>query len=124
MMTDTKTANNPEIKKEFYTPVADIYETEDLYSVKLEVPGVAKENLNIMIEEDQLKITAETSLEENLNNLKYAEFSPRNFSRTFRIGNDIDRNKIDAALENGILSLVLHKSEAIKPKKILINQVN
>ena len=44
--------------------------------------------------------------------------------RTFRIGNDIDRNRIDAKLENGILTLVLHKSEAVKPKKIMINQIN
>lgn len=124
MTTETTVRNSSETRKLFYTPVADIFETEDLYSVKLEVPGVTKESLNIVIEEDELKITAETSISENLNEVKYAEFSPRNFSRTFRVGNDIDRNKIDAKLENGILSLILHKSEAVKPKKILINQVN
>ena len=124
MMTETNGKSIAENRKVFHTPLADIYATEDIYSVKLEVPGVTKENLNIVIEDDELKITAESSMEENENDLKYADFCVKNFSRTFRIGNDIDRNKIDAKLENGILTLTLHKSEEVKPKKITINQIN
>jgi HSP20 family protein len=124
MMTDTNTANSTETKKTFHIPLADIYETEDIYSVKLEMAGIKKENLDIVIDDDELKITAESSPEENAGNLKYAEFRDRNFSRTFRVGSGIDRNKIDAKLENGILTLTLHKSEAVKPKKITINQIN
>jgi len=124
MMTETNSKNITENRKVFHTPLADIFATEDIYSVKLEVPGVTKENLNVVIEDDELKITAESSIEENENDLKYADFSVKNFSRTFRVGNDIDRNRIDAKLENGILTLTLHKSEEVKPKKIAINQVN
>jgi len=124
MMTETNSKNITENRKVFHTPLADIFSTEDIYSVKLEVPGVTKENLNVVIEDDELKITAESSIEENENDLKYADFSVKNFSRTFRVGNDIDRNRIDAKLENGILTLTLHKNEEIKPKKIAINQVN
>ena len=123
-MTDTNIKNNAEVKKAFQIPLADIYETEDIYSVKLEMPGISKDNLNIVVDDDELKITAESSTEENTGNLKYAEFRAKNFSRTFRIGNEVDRNRIDAKLENGILALTLHKSEAVKPKKITINQVN
>jgi len=123
-MTETNTKNNAEVKKVFQIPLADIYETEDIYSVKLEMPGISKENLDIVIDDDELKITAESSAEEHNENLKYAEFRAKNFSRTFRVGNDVDRNRIDAKLENGILALTLHKSEAVKPKKITINQLN
>jgi len=123
MMTETN-SNITESRKVFHTPLADIYSTDDIYSVKLEVPGVTRENLNVVIEDDELKITAESSIEENDNDLKYADFSVKNFSRTFRVGNDIDRNRIDAKLENGILTLTLHKSEEVKPKKIAINQAN
>ncbi len=124
MMTETGSKNITESKKIFQTPSADIYETEDIYSVKLEMPGVAKENLNVVIDDDELKITAESSIGENGANLKYADFRTANFSRTFRVGNDIDRNRIEAKLDNGVLTLILHKSEEVKPKKILINQMN
>ncbi len=124
MMAETNVKNNTETRKAFHIPLADIYETEDIYSVKMEMPGIVKENLDIVIDDDELKITAESSAEENTENLKYAEFRARNFSRTFRVGNDVDRNRIDAKLENGILTLTLHKSEEVKPKKITINQIN
>jgi HSP20 family protein len=124
MMTDTNVKNSGETRKVFHIPLADIYETADIYSVKMEMPGIVKENLDIVIDDDELKITAESSPEENTGNLKYAEFRAKDFSRTFRVGNDVDRNRIDAKLENGILTLTLHKSEAVKPKKIAINQVN
>jgi len=124
MMTETNSKNITESRRVFQTPLADIYETDDIYSVKLEMPGVTKENLNVIIDDDELKITAESSIEENESDLKYADFYLKNFSRTFRVGNDIDRNKIDARLDNGILTLTLQKSEEIKPKKITINQVN
>jgi len=123
-MTETNVKNNIGAGKAIHTPLADIYETEDIYSVKLEMPGIVKENLDIVIDDDELKITAESLPEENTENLKYAEFRSRNYSRTFRVSNDVDRNRIDAKLENGILTLTLHKSEEVKPKKITINQIN
>ena len=124
MMTEKNIARTGEAKKVYHVPLADIYETADLYSLKLEMPGIVKDNLNIVIDENELRITADAAAAENVKDLKYAEFYARNFSRTFRIGNDIDRNKVDAKLENGILTLVLHKSEEVKPRKIAINQLN
>ncbi len=122
MMTETgKIAEN---RKVFYTPLADIYETDDIYSVKLEVPGITKEHLDIVIHDDELRITAEAEKTDEEKNLKYAEFNTRNYSRVFRVGNDIDRSRIDARLENGVLTIILHKSEEVKPKKIMINQAN
>jgi HSP20 family protein len=124
MMTEKRITANGDNKKIFHVPLADIYENVDIYSLKLEMPGITKENLNIVIDDNELKITAESPVTENGKDLKYAEFTAKNFSRTFRIGNDIDRNKIDAKLENGVLTLVLHKNEEVKPKKITINQIN
>jgi HSP20 family protein len=124
MMNDTNVKNSGETRKIFHIPLADIYETADIYSVKMEIPGITKENLDIVIDDDELKITAESLPEENIENLKYSEFRARDFSRTFRVGNDVDRNRIDAKLENGILTLTLHKSEAVKPRRVTVNQIN
>lgn len=107
-----------------YIPLTDIYETEDLYSLKIEMPGVKKENLDIVIDEKELRITAKTDKTEDSDKIRYSEFSDRDFYRVFKIGYDIDRSRIDANLENGVLTLKLHKSEDVKPKKIAINQVN
>lgn len=124
MMIERKNPSNETIDERVYIPLTDIYETEDLYSLKIEIPGVKKEDLDIVIDENVLRITASPEKLEKTGYIKYSEFSDRNFQRSFKIGYDIDRNRIDANLENGILTLKLHKSEDVKPKKIAINQIN
>lgn len=111
--------------KKIYVPVADIYETEDLYSMKLEMPGVSKEGLDILIENNELTITAKSTLSDKEGEkCRYSEFSSMDYRRSFKIGNDIDRSKVEAKLENGVLTLLLHKHETVKPRKITINQLN
>lgn len=125
MTTDKNLTKTENQLRKVYVPVADIYETEDLYSLKLEVPGVSKENLDIVIENNELIISAKSSLEDNPETrYRYSEFSTMDYRRTFRIGNDIDRSKVEARLDNGILTLLLHKHETVKPRKITINQIN
>ncbi|HOW83806.1 MAG TPA: Hsp20/alpha crystallin family protein [Spirochaetota bacterium] len=102
-------------------PVADIYETDDAYSLKLEMPGVKKENLEITMNDNELEISGKIQKDEtNGKNLKYSEYELFDYYRSFRVGNDIDRNSIKAELDNGILTLTLHKSEEVKPRKIQI----
>jgi len=108
-------------QKKVYVPLTDIYETPDMYALRMEVPGAAKENVDIVIEDQELKVTVRAPEEENDTALKYAEFGNRDFYRTFRVGNDIDRNSIEAKLENGVLNITLNKTEQVKPKKIQIS---
>jgi HSP20 family protein len=103
-------------------PLADIFETADYYTLKLEMPGVTRESLDVMIENNEMEIRGKVSDNSPDNmEVKYSEFSHYDFFRKFSVGNDIDRNKIEATFENGVLTLVLHKLEAVKPKKISIN---
>ena len=113
------TYNSGEQKK-VYVPLTDIYETPDNYSLKMEVPGAAKENIDIVIEDQELRVTVKMAEEEEDKSLKYAEFVSRDFYRAFKLGNDIDRNSIEAKLENGVLNISLNKTEQVKPKKIQI----
>lgn len=107
-----------------YIPLTDIYETGDLYSLKMEMPGIKKENLDIVINENELRISAKRERVEEKGNTKFSEYSDRDFYRVFKIGYDIDRNRVDANLDKGVLTLKLHKSEEVKPKKINITQAN
>ena len=84
------------------TPITDIFETENDYVLKMEMPGVLKENLDITLEDDELEIIGKVKVNND-------------------DGDTVNRDKINAGLENGILTLTLAKSEEVKPKKIEVN---
>lgn len=103
------------------SPITDVYETGDNYTMLMEMPGVEKEDLNIVLEDESLEVrgTVQTSIPEGLD-LKYSDRPAGSYYRKFRVGNDIDRNSINAKLSEGTLTLTLNKAEEVKPKKIEI----
>lgn len=100
-------------------PAVDIYETVDEYVLKADMPGVQKEDLDITFEKNQLEINGkvDSSLVDD-ENIRYREYTLYNYNRRFTVGEGIDSQKIAARLEDGVLTLTLPKSEAVKPRKI------
>lgn len=101
-------------------PPVDIYETSSDFSLIADIPGVSKENLKLDIDNDELIIrgTFEEKSEGGeklINECLYGEYY-----RTFTIGDTIDREKISAKLEDGVLTITLPKHERVKPRKITI----
>ena len=119
--------NKNEIQKndnnrEFYlSPVTDILETGEEYTLRMEMPGVTRDNLEVTVHDDELEIrgtvTNDVPAEKKL---KYAEYSLHNYRRVFRIGEDINRDALKATLENGVLTLTMAKAEKVKPRRIEI----
>ena len=116
------------IKKDAYqceecviVPPVDIYETKNEYTLKADMPGVVKENLEITLDNNILEINGRVT-EEDLNeeDLKYSEYKLYNFHREFNVGRDINANAITANLDQGVLTLIMPKKEEVKPKKIEI----
>jgi len=102
-------------------PPVDIYENENEYVIKADMPGVKKENIDITIDNNELSISGSVADEEkSRENIKYSEFALYNFFRSFNIGNDIDSGKVTANVCDGVLTLTLPKREEVKPKKIEI----
>lgn len=101
-------------------PTADIYETDNEFVVKADMPGVTKENLDITLENNQLEINGKISAGTEGDSLKYCEFRLYNYHRSFTVGDAINTGDIRANLENGVLTLTLPKSEKVKPRKIEI----
>jgi len=100
-------------------PAADIVENKDEYTLYADMPGVAKENLDISIENMELTISGkieETSRERP----SYREFELGNYERKFLLNQEIDSEKISASLDRGVLKLILPKREAAKPRQIEI----
>lgn len=108
-------------KESWVAPLVDIYETTEDYFLTAQMPGVSKEDVKIKLEEGHLVIMGRISYDEAINR-KYVlkETETGNFYRRFKISDNVDEQKIDAKLENGILNVKLPKHERIKPKTIEI----
>lgn len=95
-------------------PAINVFETEKAYEVELAAPGMKKENFNVHIdEENNLVISMEKKdeNEENKKNGRYLrrEFSYTKFQQTMILPDDVDREKIGAHVENGVLHIDLPK---------------
>lgn len=108
-----------------FSPALDFVDKEKEYSVKLEVPGIEKDGIEIEIDEDVLIIKGEkkTETKEENDEIYVCERSYGAFRREIRLPHDCDKDKIDANYTNGVLSLTLPKTEIKEKdkKKITIN---
>jgi HSP20 family protein len=100
-------------------PQTDIRETPEEIILKIDLPGVSKENLNIKVEGDMLKIHGKVESAES-GNLLYAEQRTGDFHREFLLSNDLNQDKINAAIQAGVLTVKITKSERVKSRKIQI----
>lgn len=101
-------------------PPVDIYEDGENVTLFADLPGVSKENLDVQVDRDTLKIHGKRAAgNSTIDKARwYDEIPHKNYYRAFTIGEEIDREKISASISNGVLKLVLSKSERTKPKKI------
>ncbi len=104
-------------------PAINVLETENNYKVELAAPGMTKEDFNVNIdEESNLVITMEKKTESKKEDKKDGrylrrEFSYSKFQQTMILPDDVDKEKISAQVENGVLSIQLPKyTEAQKPQ--------
>jgi HSP20 family protein len=105
-----------------FVPTADIYEDQDSLKVILEMPGVEKDNVDVRVEEGVLFVDGRLDLTKyrGLQPL-YTEYNIGNYSRSFRLSNAIEQDKIRAELKDGVLSLTLPKAEKAKPRTIQVS---
>jgi HSP20 family protein len=105
-----------------WTPPVDIFESASGFVLKLEVPEVDKETVDIKIHENELTIKGERRLEAGIDPESYfrMERGYGTFSRSFTLNKSIDATHIKAALKDGILRIELPKKEEVKPKQIKI----
>ena len=97
----------------------DISEDEQAFHLDAELPGLAKENIILNIEDDVLTIKAERAHSEEQKKKDYhrVERTYGSFSRSFNIGEMIDQENIGAAFDNGVLHVTLPKMLPVKKTK-------
>lgn len=100
----------------------DMYETENEVVVKIPMPGVKTEDVDITITGDTLSIKGETKKEKEAKDKNYIrkECSYGSFSRTVVLPDGLQNDKAEATFEDGVLNISLPKSEKVKPKQIKV----
>lgn len=98
----------------------DAFVTEDAIVIVADVPGLKAEDINIVFEGDTLTIRGEFKPQAEQKNYVLRERMTGKFERTLTVNTPIDSGRIEAVFENGVLTLTLPKSEAVKPKQIAV----
>ena len=103
-----------------WVPLVDISETSAEYTIKAEIPGVKKEDVNITLEHGVLSIRGmrRPEVEGISKRFHRVERSYGNFVRSFSLPNLVDDTKLEAVVKDGMLTLLLPKTEKAKPKAI------
>jgi HSP20 family protein len=105
-----------------WAPALDISETDNEIVVKADLPGVKKEDVSISITNNILVIKGEKKreVEENKENFHRVERVYGSFHRSIELPTAVQTDKVNASYQNGVLTIVLPKSEEAKPKEIEI----
>jgi HSP20 family protein len=105
----------------YYVPAADIFETDEALTVILEMPGVQKNNVNIGLENDVLRVDGQIDFS-NYKEMEpvYTEYNVGHYTRGFTLSNKIDQGKISAQLDSGVLTLTLPKAKDALPRRITL----
>jgi len=104
-----------------FLPRTDIYESQDELVLVMDMPGVSEADVDIVLEKSVLTIKAFPTFDrpEKLT-LAYAEYGEGDYQRSFALSDEIDREKIEARVKNGVLYLHLGKAGQVKPQKIAV----
>ncbi|MFN8370370.1 MAG: Hsp20/alpha crystallin family protein [Bacteriovoracaceae bacterium] len=123
LMKKNKSENNKSTYEcQIFEPGVDIFENQSEIILYADIPGIDKKNVNVTLENSLLKIDAKVDSDE-YGNLKplYTEYQIGHYHREFKIGESIDRDSIQASVENGVLTLKLKKSLESQPRRITVN---
>ena len=100
------------LDRRYAAPVSNVEETDTHFLLSLDLPGVAKKDINIEVRGNQLVVSGERR--------GRGDKEPARFERSFTLSNDVDTQHIEANHEDGVLTLGLPKVEKAKPRQIKI----
>ncbi len=105
-----------------WIPAVNITEIESGYRIDAEVPGVQREDVQVTVENGKLTIQGDRKFERSEENDKVhrVERSEGTFRRYFRVPADADSDSVKAAFKDGVLSVLIPKSESSKLKQIKV----
>jgi len=105
-----------------FLPAMDVTESDERYTISVELPGGNKDDVQVELHEGLLTIRGEKKSErqETKEQRCYVERSYGSFSRSFRLPDDADAARLEASFKDGILTIPVPKTEKAKPKAISV----
>ncbi len=101
-----------------FIPAVDIFETPESLVLVADMPGVAGDKVTLDLKENLLTISGEVSPPPEKEIVLAQEYAIGDYYREFQVGELIDKNRIEASVKNGVLTLTLPKAEKAKPRRI------
>jgi len=105
----------------YFIPDTDIFETNKELFVIMDVPGVKKDDVSVRLERNVLHVDARVNCQDYQNiHPIYSEYNVGNYARSFTLSSEVDQSKIEASMEDGVLTLKLPKVPEVEPRKIRV----
>ena len=111
----------PETATRYLIPRVNIVEETDRVVVEAELPGVSKDNITLEAKDGVLTLTGKRNLVVREGHYLMRERAAADYRRVFALSNAIDHTRTEAEIKDGLLTVILHKSERVKPRKIVVN---
>jgi len=103
------------------TPVADIYETADSFTIKLDMPGVEKDSIGVTVEPGYLAAKGGVdSRHRESGTLLLDEIGRKSYFREFNLGDGVNHDAIQAQYSDGVLAITVPKTDQTKKREITI----
>jgi HSP20 family protein len=104
-----------------FLPPTDIFESDDVLTIVMEMPGVDREDVDVNVENGVLRVAGrlDFSKYEGMQPV-YTEYNIGHYRRSFSLSSKIDQDRISAQMQDGVLTLLLPKSEEAKPRRISV----
>ena len=104
------TNNAVGLKEATITPNSDVYEDEKNIFIHIDIPGVSKDDIKMIVEKNTIKISGERQIKYNEGiKMFYRERVAGKFEKSFSINVDVDFNIVEAEYSNGVLSIIIPK---------------
>jgi HSP20 family protein len=106
-----------------WNPVVDLYEKDDHFMIKAELPGVDKKDIKIDLQDRLLTLSGERTYDNEVKEENYyrRERSYGKFQRAFTLPADVDSDKIKAEFKDGVLQIEFPKPEEKKAKQVTVH---
>lgn len=103
-----------------FRPAVDVAEVEGAYLLRMDLPGVAREDVKIETKDDTLTVSGHRKAPEVTKGYRYCESGYGDFSRSFSLPDTVDHDRVAARFENGVLEVRLSLKPEVGPRRIEI----
>ncbi|MEV7001766.1 Hsp20/alpha crystallin family protein [Streptomyces sp. NPDC093982] len=107
-----------------WTPLADVTESDDAFHVEIELPGVKSKDINVEANGQELVVTGEIKEKERKGVLRRSTRRTGSFEYRLRLPGEVDTEKINAQMSDGVLNITVPKAEVAKPRHIEISETS